>query len=250
METFVRSRKAVSPEAPLKRSGLTAGLQVCLRLRRQAAIRRPVHTLIPWWPSARTSALSSKTQNRCWRYRDCADWPVTLSPEQTRQKWQVALPPARGWLSLRMLPGVTHKCCYVLIPPHCRIPLPREPSATSLRHLIANASSSVVGLRRPGVLNITASCVHTGCFTVTLTASRIPHPARGCPRRVAVIAPARRHPRANCTARLELANATRTSRVCSTPKPPPIPDARPLPSPRGRRSKIVCSLRSLNGVAA
>jgi hypothetical protein len=38
---------AVSPEASLKRSGLTVGLQLCLRLRRQAAIRRPLHTLIP-----------------------------------------------------------------------------------------------------------------------------------------------------------------------------------------------------------
>ena len=76
----------------------------------------------------------------------------------------------RGWLSRRSASRCEHKSVLCVIPPHCRIPLPREPSATSLRRLIACASSSVVGLRRPGVLNITASCVHTGGFTVTLIA--------------------------------------------------------------------------------
>lgn len=75
---------------------------------------------------------------------------------------------ARGWLSRRSASRCEHKSVLCVIPPHCRIPLAREPSATSLRRLIAYASC--VGLRRPGVLNITASCVHTRCFTVTLTA--------------------------------------------------------------------------------
>jgi hypothetical protein len=42
---------------------MVAHRKVCLRLRRQAAVLLPVHTLIPWWPSATTFALPPKTQN-------------------------------------------------------------------------------------------------------------------------------------------------------------------------------------------
>ena len=188
----------------------------------------------PWWPSARTSALPSKTQNR---------W---LALARLRRETSPA-DPAKGigcaaGCHERLLPGQNTRACYVLIPPQCRIPLAREPSALSLRRLIAYASSSVVGLRRLGVLNITASCVPSGCFTVTLTAPRIPHPARGCPRRVAVTAPARRHP-----SRQRRRFASKGTAGSARPKPPPNPNARPLPSPRGRRREIVGSLRSKMG---
>jgi hypothetical protein len=43
---------------------MVAHRKVCLRLRRQAAVLLPVHTLIPSWPSARTFALPPKTQSR------------------------------------------------------------------------------------------------------------------------------------------------------------------------------------------
>jgi hypothetical protein len=53
-------------------------------------------------------------------------------------------------------------------------------------------------------------CVLSRCRTVTLTASRIPHPARG-PRRVAVIAPVCRHP--SCQRR-RAASFLESGRVC------------------------------------
>ena len=62
----------------------------------------------------------------------------------------------RGLLSRRSASRCEHKSMLCVIPPQCRIPLAREPSALSLRRFIANA----FGLQRPGVLNITASCVH------------------------------------------------------------------------------------------
>jgi hypothetical protein len=144
----------------------------------------------------------------------------------------------RGWLSRRSASRCEHKSVLCVIPPHCRIPLPREPSATSLRRLIAYASS--VGLRRPGVLNITASCVHTGGFTVTLTAGSSPRPRFAqCSRQFAGIL------RANAAA-----SPQKEQPGLLAPKPPPIPDARPLPSPRDRRSELVGSLRSVSRVVA
>lgn len=92
---------------------------------------------------------------------------------------------ARGWLSRTSASRCEHKSVLCVIPPQCRIPLPREPSALSPRRLIAYASS--VGLRRPGVLNITASCVH----------SRLLHCHTHCSPHLALVravrAPVRRH---------------------------------------------------------
>src|ERR1019366_4877985 len=62
-------------------------------------------------------------------------------------------------------------------------------------------------------------CVLSRCRTVTLTASRIPHPARG-PRRVAVSAPACRHP--SCQRR-RAASFFELGRVCLPQNPRPFP---------------------------
>jgi hypothetical protein len=87
--------------------------------------------------------------------------------EQMASRWRDSPPsgfsadPAHGVigsqrLSRRSASRCEHKSMLCVIPPQCRIPLAREPSALSLRRFIANA----FGLQRPGVLNITASCVH------------------------------------------------------------------------------------------
>ena len=144
----------------------------------------------------------------------------------------------RGWLSRTSASRYEHKSVLCVIPPHCRIPLSREPSATSLRRLIAYASS--VGLRRPGVLNITASCVHTGGFTVTLTACSSPRPRFAqCSRQFAGIL------RANAAASPEKEQPGLLPQ-CSPMRlaPPPILSARLLPSPRRLRGKLIGSLRS------
>jgi hypothetical protein len=120
------------------------------------------------------------------------------------------------------------------IPPQCRIPLAREPLGT----WVPAASSHTVRasqrtLRRPGVSKITASCVQTsGCFTGTVRAS---------PDLALVRAAFARTHRASSQASFTPTPPTPTfqsvTRVCSAPKPPPIPVApRPLPSPRGLRS--------------
>ena len=85
-------------------------------------------------------------------------------------------------------------------------------------------------------------CVTHRCFSVTLIASRRPPAARDCPRRVAITAPVRRHP-----SRQHRRSPEKEQPGLLTPKPPPNPNARPLPSPSGRRWTIVGSLRSKVG---
>ncbi len=82
-------------------------------------------------------------------------------------------------------------------------------------------------------------CVTHRCFTVTLTAN--PHLALVR----AVSAPVRRH-----RARQRSRFTEKEQPGLLAPKPPPIPNARPLPSPSGLRSESVGSLRSVNRVAA
>src|ERR1035437_8155648 len=62
-------------------------------------------------------------------------------------------------------------------PPHCRIPLAREPSAMGPRRLPARQHD-----RRPGSLKITASCATTGCGVVTRLAVPTLALGRGKPR--------------------------------------------------------------------
>jgi len=114
----------------------------------------------------------------------------------------------RGWASA-LLSRSRHKSYYTQSRP---IPGTRfaGPPVTGPRRLL------VLPARRPGSLSITASCVQTGCFTVTLTA--IPDLAFVR----AVRAPARRHPSRQNAAPPELNMAGSAS-----PIPPPIPRCSP-----------------------
>ena len=143
--------------------------KVGLTHRRKTPLLLRGHSLSPSAPPQQLH-LSAKSQNKLAlalpRLRD-------RRSEQTRTGWDGL----RGGLSRRMLPGPTHKSCYVLIPPQCRIPLGRgNPRHWGPRRLIANASSSLVGFRRPGVLNITASCVQSRLLHCHAHCSLIPAP--------------------------------------------------------------------------
>src|SRR5664280_665672 len=74
----------------------------------------------------------------------------------------------RGWASA-LLSRSRHKSCYT----ESRLSTGTRfagPPVPSLRRLLVGGSCGSHPVRRPGSLSITASCVQTDCFTVTLTA--------------------------------------------------------------------------------
>ena len=76
---------------------MVAHRKVCLRLRRQAAVLLPVHTLIPWWPSARTSALPPKTQKLWLRAIATAPSIESSRPGTGQFPWWPSARIAGGW---------------------------------------------------------------------------------------------------------------------------------------------------------
>ena len=111
------------------------------------------------------------------RWRDCAGGIV-------RDRFNLALRTA-GMMDAN--PQVAQVPLYSM-PPPCRIPLAREPSAMAVP-----PAPRATRARWPGSSNITATCATCGCGAVTRTAFRRPrrHATARC---VAVIAPACRHP--------------------------------------------------------
>ena len=94
-----------------------------------------------------------------------------------------------------------------------------EPPASSLRRLAQ--------FRRPGSLNITASCLQRGCFTVTARASRTSRSSGALTASAARTAPVRRHPSRHClTSRFDQSGGSANPKA---PRPPLAP--LPPPSP-------------------
>jgi len=127
-------------------------------------------------------------------------WQVTLSPSRPGQRHRLAarcherparltvLVPARLWPRLASRCYTQHILCVRALGRQVWL-TPR-----SLLYSFSHRHSSPMSRFGAGIkLHTIWRCVTQRCFTVTLTASRIPHPARGCPRRAAISAPARRH---------------------------------------------------------
>ena len=133
----------------------------------------------------RRSALSSRSQS-CWlALSRLRHWQVTLSPSRPGDKvigfavgWHerparlTVLVPARLWPRLAYRQFRQHTLC-----------VRSAPASLHYFILIALTLLTREPLQRGIKLRTMWRCLHCRCFTVTLTASRIAHPARCRPHR-------------------------------------------------------------------
>jgi hypothetical protein len=199
--------------------------KISLRLRRQAAIRRSRQPRLPLASPARTFALPSKTQ-KFW-LRAVATAPGTESSKPGTR------PSATRWVGMNEQP--TLRFSLQVFAPRLGVGFASGNADNTYCAFVPSFLSHYFILIAPTILTREPlwggiklrtiwRCLHCRCFTVTLTAD--PHLASVR----AVSAPACRHRSRQPTAPLG-----KDQPGLLAPKPPPIPNARPLPSPRGRR---------------
>ena len=139
--------------------------------------------------------------------------------------------------------GDCHEGCFRLqtqellsiVPPQCRIPLTREPSAPGTPPPPAYSHQSI---RRPGSLKITAPCVHRACRVCHGGCSAAPRPPRPAsnPPRQPLPHPSRQFIRHSLRRRRtphSASDSVRRARERRQPNPRPSPNARPPSIPKG-----------------